>query len=460
MLGMYSSNPLATGQHTRGAQVTDCIIQRVAYETGHQRQVRSFTEGKVALRRFPYPYKAAIAICSDIDETETTEEFLEIQRFLNTKDTTSMGKGVGLEIGNSFYFYGRDSGFCYFGRDERARGVIIDLIQAGYIDCLHSYGDGTTRRDEILRALDILHEADCRLEVWVNHYGARSNLGRKFGYLFGGCWGDDPSSDAYHADVTLDYGIRFIWIGATTRVIGQSPAHSSASLATVFDPQYPLRSCVSLLKEIRKRTLGKWGDERFALHWRNQLTQVARLGDGQQVHEFIRYCNHPVSVSQGATSRGLSYVISRRALERLKAVQGFMIVYTHLGKNSDCQQVIAQETQDALRNLEREYQDGEIYVTTTSKLLNYYHACRYLAWSHHKTKGQVQISIDRLDDPVFGQLHPTVEQLQGLTFYVPGSSRVRVYVRGIELKDIQRNPVDNFGVESVTIPFTHLSFPY
>src|SRR4030042_3229005 len=63
------------------------------------------TKSQVALRKFPYPFRAAIAICSDIDNTETLEEFLEIQRFLNTGEATSMGEGLGLEIGNSFFFY-------------------------------------------------------------------------------------------------------------------------------------------------------------------------------------------------------------------------------------------------------------------------------------------------------------------------------------------------------------------
>ena len=442
--------------------MTKSVNKESAQNTVYKRQSPSFTEGKVSLRRFPYPYKAAMAICSDIDETKTTEEFLEIQRFLNTKDATSMGKGVGLEIGNSFYFYDEDAEFSYFSHDEYAKRVIIDLIRAGYIDCLHSYGDGATSRDEILRALDVLHKADCKLDVWVNHYGARSNLSRKFEYLFGKCRGDDPDSNVYHADVTLEYGIRFVWVGAGTRMIGQSPPTMNAlsTLSTVFDPRYPLRTGLSVAKEMRKSILGRWGEERFILHGLNELTRVTQLEDGQKVREFIRYCNHPISVSHGATSRGLAYVISRRALEHLEAAQGFMIVYTHLGKNSDCQQVIAQETQEALRNLEREYRDGQIYVTTTSKLLNYHHACQYLVWSHQQNNGQIQINIDHVDDPVFGQSHPTLEQLQGVTFYVPDNSRVDIYLRGVKLKDIRRYPPDESGVQSVAIPLTHLSFPY
>lgn len=153
-------------------------------------------------------------------------------------------------------------------------------------------------------------------------------------------------------------------------------------------------------------------------------------------------------------------MISRPALQHLRAMQGFTIVYTHFGQNCDCQQVIAAGTQEALRTLEREYRDGQIYVTTTSKLLNYYHSYQYLVWSHQHIDGEIQIHIHHLDDPVSGQLHPTVGQLQGVTFYVSDSSRVGVYLGGVKLKSIHRNPPDDSGVESVTIPFARLSFPY
>lgn len=137
-----------------------------------------------------------------------------------------------------------------------------------------------------------------------------------------------------------------------------------------------------------------------------------------------------------------------------------MIVYTHLGRNGDCRQVIAQETQEALRNLEREYRDGNIYVTTTSKLLNYYYAHQHLIWSHHQNGGEIQISIDHLDDPAFGLLCPRLEQLQGLTFCVPDAARTTVYLRGAKVEYVRRNPSDESGAESVTLPFTQLSFPY
>ncbi len=412
-----------------------------------------------SLRRFPYPYRAGFAICSDIDETQTTAEFLDIQRFLNIKDRKRMGEGVGLEIGNSFYFYDIPGAFSYFTHDEQAQRVIIDLIQAGYIDCLHTYGDGAASRDDILRALEVLYHAECKLTVWINHYGARSNFCRKFEYMFGECQGDDLGSNVYHADITLDYGIRFVWVGATTRMVGQSSADAASSLGTVFDARYPLRSPLSVLKEIRKNALGRWGDERYIMQWQNQLMRPLQLADGQHVHEFRRYCNRPVNIDRGATSRGLAYAISPWVLEHLRNRQGFMIVYTHFGKNHDCQDAIAPETQVALRHLEHEYRTGQIYVTTTAKLLRYYQAHQYLVWSHEQTQGVTQLHLEHLDDPVFGTIVPTMEQLQGLTFYVPDRHKTEVDIQGVPVQGLQRNPADDGGMESVTLPLTSLCFP-
>jgi hypothetical protein len=422
------------------------------------------TGRKASLRRFPYPYRAALAICSDIDDTRTTEEFLEIQRFLNTTQMTSMGRGVGLEIGNSFYFYDDDGYFSYFTHDDRARQVIIELIRAGYIDCLHSYGDSATGRDQVLRALEVLRRADCRLDVWVNHNGASSNIGPKFAYLFdrSPCLGDDPGSPIYHADVTLGYGIRFAWLGAYTRIVGQSPAVGTprSAFATIVDPRYPLHSGISLAKELRKSLLGWRGDPRFTLHCRNQLTQVTPLADGRKIHEFARYCDHPAGIPYGGTAHGLARLLSRRALEHLKAIHGFTIVYTHFGQNDSSPQVIPTATQAALRYLAREHRDGNIFVTTTSRLLNYAHSLQYLAWSQYHGAAGVRITIEHLDDPIFGRTLPAAARLQGLTFYVADRHRADVYLRDVRIDDIQRNPADESGVESVTIPFGRLSFPF
>jgi hypothetical protein len=415
----------------------------------------------VSLRKSPYPFLASLAICSDIDQTRTSEEFFEIQRFLNTKESTSMGIGVGLEIANSFYFLDDEGEFAYFMENERDQRQIIDLIHSGYVDCLHSYGDAIHSRDEIVKALDVLDQNECQLKVWVNHFGAPSNLGTKFEYLLGHSSGDDPDSDVYHSDLTIAFGFRFFWIGAGTRIPGQSMETSNllASYLPLLDISHPIHTSRSVLKEFRKRALGLVGDERFQLYRKNKLIETSLLRDGQKIYEFIRYCNHPRGDAYGATSRGLAEVISKKMLQQLIANGGFSIVYTHLGKNALCRQVIAMETQNALRDLEEEFRKGRIYVTTTSKLLTYCHAREFLLWSIAQSEGRTTIFLHELDDPIFGPTQPSRTQLQGLTFYVPSSQQTSIFLGNAEIRDLQLNPADESGRESVTIPLTPLESP-
>lgn len=365
-----------------------------------------------------------------------------------------MGNGIGLEIGNSFFFYNQKNEFSYFDQDDRAKQITQSMIQSGYIDCLHSYGD-TDDRDEIARALDSLESSNCRLEVWINHFGVSNDICKKFEYMFLHCEGDNPQASAYHTDLTLAHGIRFAWVGATTRIVGQT---SRPKLATVFDPRYPVASTGNVMKEVRKQILGR-NDERFALHRSNDLLRPLTLADGGQVHEFIRYCNHPEGVPIGATSRGLAYVISKRNLANLISREGYMIAYAHLGKNEDRTPVIAPESQAALRHLARLNEQGEIYVSTTAKILKYKFAHQAIVATQVLRDGREKITIHGFDDPIEGKRVPSIEELQGITFYVDDSHQTDVFLGTQQIKELQLNPADKTGRLSVTIPLHSLCFP-
>ncbi len=406
-------------------------------------------EGKVALRKFPYPYKAAIVICSDIDGTTTKEEFLEIQKFLNTKEKTSMGKGIGLEIGNSFMMYAPPTcAFSYFSGNPGNAQIIGKFIKAGYIDFLHSYGekDDFTRKDAI-NAIEELNNNRYKVDVWVDHAKTPDNLGddTTFGL------GDHPDSTAYHSDLTLAYGIKFVWLGRITTIIGQSVPISLKTFSSVYDSRHPVQSLINMGKGFAKNVLAVFGNKKYAMHKNYDLVRIAKLDDGQKAYEFLRFDNYWKGVATGATSKRLAYVISQRVLERLKEVGGYMVVYTHLGKNSDCSQVIAKETQIALRDLASEYEKGNIYVTTTSNLLNYYVNHKYLNWSYETKGDEIIITISSAEDPVFGSFVPTIQHLQGITFYVPDKDKTRIYIKDKEITNIQRNPPDYRDRESITI---------
>jgi hypothetical protein len=91
---------------SKTSKVSDEIPQNVLSS------LNSYTESKDSsnkdLRKFPYPYSAMLAICSDIDDT-TLEEFKTYHKFLNTKEQTSHGEGLGLDVGDSMWFFMGDN---------------------------------------------------------------------------------------------------------------------------------------------------------------------------------------------------------------------------------------------------------------------------------------------------------------------------------------------------------------
>ncbi|MBP2675549.1 MAG: hypothetical protein H6Q84_2389, partial [Deltaproteobacteria bacterium] len=112
-------------------------------------------------RNFPYPFRAMMSICSDLDETPNETVYLETIRFLNGTKVTTMGQGLGLEIGNTMYFDMPENQFSYWNSSEGGREAVRMLVQSGHIDCLHSFGDLANRRAHAGSALEELERYGC-----------------------------------------------------------------------------------------------------------------------------------------------------------------------------------------------------------------------------------------------------------------------------------------------------------
>lgn len=414
------------------------------------------SDERVALRRFPYPYRAAATICSDIDATRTVERFLAIQEFLNSAEETPMGPGLGLEIGNSFFPYPEDDGFGFFCSRRRDREVIEAMIDSGYIDCMHSWGHSTrTRREQVLRGLEELERSGCRVQVWVDHSRAPTNFGKD---TTAGV-GDVEGSPFYHSDATLAYGVRFAWMGRGSAIVGQGVPLSVRGFAGIVDRSHPRGAAQNLVREAGKTVLGRAGVERFALHADNRFMRVHTLMDGRRVCEFQR-CNAHWSGARGANSGGLAYALRPEVLEALVRSGGTMVAYTHLGVGPQEPPYLQQETRDALRRLATAHRAGRIFVTTTSRLLTYHVNHKCLIWSHETSEaGETVIHIRGVGDPFTGRHVPPVEALQGITFYVPDSGKARLVLGGRELTRIERHPADETGRASVAIPRSRMRYP-
>ncbi len=408
--------------------------------------------GEVALRRAPFPYQALLAVCSDLDETPDWRVYREISRFLNTTEATAMGPGVGLEVGNTIYFDMPADQFAYWNTDDAGRAMVRALIRSGHIDCLHSFGDLATTRSQVARSLDELQKHDCRLEVWIDHGTAATNFGAD---IMRGS-GDLPAAEAYHADLTCDFGVEYVWRGRVTSVIGQDVP---ASLGGLFNVRHPLASSRTIAKETAKHLFGRLGTSKYGMHAPNRVLRRSRLRDGRPVYEFLRSNPHWGGVSSCDTGRGIGRVLTDALLNRLVDRGGACVLYTHLGKVWDPRRPFSASALDAFRQLATACRDGKILVTTSRRLLGFCRASREVQWDVRTDGGGVCIDLSCESVAMNGHSKLPCSDLAGLTFYVPDPDRARIRVNGKDAPGIRRNGPDHTGQRSVSLPWERLEFP-
>ena len=401
-------------------------------------------------RDFPYPFRAMLSICSDLDETPGEAAYRETIRFLNGTKATTMGPGLGLEVGNTMYFDMPKGQFSYWNAGEEGREILRALMRSGHIDCLHSFGDLGITRAHAERALEELGRHGCRLGVWVDHGVSPSNFGSD---IMRGA-GDVPGSASYHADLTFGYGVRYVWRGRVTSVVGQDVPRR---LGNVFDAAHPMASGKTLAKEGIKDLLAGTVGGRYAMHAGNELLREVTLRDGRRAIEFIRCNPHWGGVSSCDTAEGLGRVLTPDVLDLLEERRGACILYTHLGKGRDRERPLRGETVVALRNLAERVRDGRILLTTTRRLLEYASA-RRACRSRLDREGEwtlVMVEESNGGEPA-GRRAGVPE---GLTFYAGDPEKTRLFFNGREVSGLRRNPPDGTGCRSVSIPWVPLRMP-
>ncbi len=386
------------------------------------------------LRKFPYPYLAMLAVASDIDGT-TPEEFADYHRFINTKEPTIYGQGLGLDVGDSFWMYmgnnrkiktgdldqGLEDIMTYFKFLNPAQEHNADLIRhyfkAGWIDAIHTFGDFTRRNPNnvifsrllAVTAWNALNEAGIKPKVWINH-GNSANV-QNFGAYYQRDSmhyqaGDDQRSPYYHTDLTIKNGIRFVW----------NSIHSSQ-----FGYDNPV----------------------FPLH----------LRDGQAVWGFYRYTSEEKNqqIDWIWDPGDLSRQITRENLDSLMANQQYSIIAQHLGGLNS--QPLGPKQLAALQLL-AEYQNRDSILTArTSRLLTYAVSRQFVQYATIRDKDKVWINIQSIADPVSGEQIPALDDIRGLTFYTddPANTHILLNLYPIAETEIQQNPADDTGRKSITV---------
>lgn len=422
-------------------------------QTGRPTEAIGTPKAALEVRRFPYPYRAALAICSDLDETPDRHVYWEIMRFLNTTQTTAMGPGVGLEVGNTIYFDMAANQFAYWNTDDAGRAMVRALIRSGHIDCLHSYGDLATTRAHAGRALDELARHGCALQVWIDHSKAPTNFGAD---IMRGS-GDLPESPAYHADLTCGFGVRYVCRGRVTSVTGQEVP---ARLGGIFTPAHPIASARTLGKETAKRWLARRGAGKYAIHGPNRVLRPETLRDGRAVLEMLRCNPHWGGVSAGDTAAGLGEVLTRPFLDRLVRREGACLLYTHMGKVRDAREPFDARTRAGLRLLAEYFRDGRLLVTTTRRLLGCVRAAREVEAEVRRTRDGSAIIEARQNAAAAARLGAlAAEDCEGLTVYLDDARGCAARVMGRDMDTWVGNGADQTGRRSVSAAWRGRAFP-
>ncbi len=387
------------------------------------------------LRDYPFPFKSMLAICSDLDETPSAAEYFAISSYLNSDTNTPIGKGVSLEVGNTLYFDMAPGQFAYWGAgaadQERARA----LIRSGHIDCFHSYGDLANSRAHAGRALEELARYDCAIHAWVDHAVAPTNFGPDI--MLGR--GDVKSDPAYHADLTVSQGLRYVWIGRVTSCIGQEVAYSAT---TGIRQERSASAFINTAKGIAKQLKASLGDGKYAMHQGNGLTRRYTLRDGHELTEFIRCNPHPHGVSVGDHSQGFGDALNEAALEHLVRRRGASVIYTHLGKHVTGDQLFPHSTRRAFERLSERQKQGDILVATTLRLLDYHAAKKSTRIYNKETHLELEL--------------PENLPADGLTWAWNSSATPRVLVNGAEIA-VERH--ETSSRVWLSVPWPKLTYP-
>ncbi len=267
--------------------------------------------------------------------------------------------------------------------------------------------------------------------------------------LVAGCdwYGQDdvalrPLPYPYDAGVAVDTGVepgclaergvRFAYGGEDVRTAGQDAACS------LVDRGRQLWESLAFLYSEREWRAGSF----FA----NRLFEPRAPEDGVTAYHYKRYAGSIVDLPGRMPSDVASQAAEALAYE-LRAKRGVMIV----GRPSD---EGASSFASVMARMRLEHEQGRIYFVERDRLLAYGFVRRYLDWSAERTDEGVTVRVRGVGGGLVDPWIPTLEELEGITFYTPDPERTRVFVAGEMLQDVTVNPPDWTRRGSVTIRST------
>jgi hypothetical protein len=398
-----------------------------------KRRLNHKTEMKkreLKLRKFPYPYKAGLSISNDCEFTDI--DFLDhLLSFCNTDDETVLGKGLALPLSSSFFFFScnpKDSPYYILDGSDNISSPLwqekmMRFCLAGYLDTIHSYGNFDTKllfsRSLSEMALRESEKYGLRFLVYTNHGNANNiqNIGGDAVYH----QGDVVGSSAYHADMTLAHGIRFLW----------------SDSFVVEHWRFDFRQ---VLEMVRKVHLAR----PFLLLQESYL---------QDRHPIIRFFRFRGTGRYAPNLSSLGYQLSRAFLQEIIRKHAAVVIYQHLGVLYRSGDYIVPATVEAvrkqpylltpLRRLSNYFHDGTVWVERLATFLNFFY------W-RDRIRVTEDNNIVEITSVVPIREGKILEELQYQTVYVEHDRPLEIICMGRILPFTYNGP-DETGRYSITI---------
>lgn len=362
------------------------------------------------IERYPYPYRAALAFVSDIDETTVPSLLRTYGCLLGTEPGWH---GVGLEVTSSMWLMAGPqqsetrSSIYALELDGTQRAFVKDrlapLLRSPLFDTLHTYGDfqsGFTRA-HAQRCAEFAEEHGIRPRLWTFHGSAGQTQNIRPGDQ---SWtGDDPASDSYHLDLAQEMGVRFV------RVPPSLDIHSGTSERHVVEARDGSR----IMTVTCHATMQKAANRRHMMDWLDQLAVDGVLGvDRSQIIQGSRRFPHKLLTWHPEL---LPFQLNPNRLQDLVDEGRTLYLNQHLSRARSLGAYEMNQVRGALRRLTGMHNGGDLLVCGPARLMTYELVRDHVRFDFDDHGSYVVATINPVLEIDGWRLELTAEDLEGLT---------------------------------------------
>lgn len=312
--------------------------------------------------KYPHPYKAWLSISNDPDNT-TYNNWKELNEFI--------WELLELPFGDAFFIENNNFNLP----DQVCLKKNPEIIRKHFHDSMHFWGDyqhsrnKNFDREDAINCIKFLKENNINPTVWVDHSFHIANIihangiGAKKQLIDAS--GIEYNNFQYTLDLVIEAGIKYIWGGNISKVIGQD--------RKIYYSEFLKSKKINVFKRFIYSLLKPFNFFKTIIPediFKNKQLWINEFPDENKIYCFERH-----GTWEDANIDGLAKVISTQNINELIKNTGTSIIYTHLGKRKKerikDKNHIPEETKNALIYLKDQYDKKELNLSPISTMLDY-----------------------------------------------------------------------------------------